>query len=137
MNPPETTQKNPASRVELTRKEMGNLFGVSIETIKRRTEDGTLKPNARNARVLRYGENDVQAMIQLGYRMSDEPAQTYGFKADSLEPVKTLVQSPAGNEDRHRALRKMLDEHRDDLISKYIIARWVATLVLNDEWDPT
>lgn len=96
-----------------------------------------MKPLAKNARVLRYGDNDVQAMIQLGYRMSDDLAETYGFKAGQAELDKVVGQPTAGTGDRHRDLRKMLDEHRDDLISKYIIARWVATLVLNDEWDPT
>jgi len=137
-----TTQENPPSEVELTRKEIADLFGVSGETIKRRTSEGHLKPVAKNSRVLHYGEKDIHAMVKMGYRLDGTRAQSYGLSPDipvTPQPVhasRDQTQAPA-SPDRHAELRKMLHQHRDDLISKYIILRFVATLILNDELDPT
>ena len=135
-------QEYPPLKVELARKEIADLFGVSGETIKRRTFDGALKPVAKNSRVLHYGEKDIQAMVKMGYHLDGTRAQTYRLSSDMSGPhhpthtPRDQTQPPI-SPGRHAELRKMLHQHRDDLISKYIILRFAATLILNDELDPT
>lgn len=134
--------ENPPIEVELARKEIADLFGVSIETIKRRTAEGHLKPVSQNSRVLHYGEKDIHVMVKMGYRLDGARAQTYQLSQQISTPhnpghiQRDQTPSPA-SPDRHAELRKMLHRHRDDQISKDIILRFVATLILNDELDPT
>ncbi len=135
-------QENPPIEVELTRKEMADLFGVSGETIKRRTAEGHLKPVALNSRVLLYGEKDIQSMVKMGYRLDGALAQTYQvLPSTSYEKAAGCVQEEQTRQmalpDRHTELRKMLAEHRNDLISQRIIMHFVAAIILTGEFNPT
>jgi DNA primase len=142
MNHHVEAQENPPIEVELARKEMADLFGVSGETIKRRTAEGQLKPVAKNSRVLLYGEKDILSMVKMGYRLDGTRAQKYQI-SPSLSvgkiPAHVSQEQPRlpALPDRHAELRMMLQQHRNDLVSKKIILRFAATLILDDELDRT
>lgn len=131
-------QENPPSEVELTRKEIADLFGVSCETIKRRTSEGHLKPVAVNSRVLRYGEADVQSMVKMGYRLDGCVAQTYsipaGIYAETLSSQATTVKSEALSvQEKDTDLLKLLKHYAQDPAAKSIMMRFFATMILQDD----
>ena len=132
----------PPRGVELTRKELGDIFGVSCETIKRRTKEGHLKPVAKNSRVLHYGENDIQSMVEMGYRLDRSRAQAYqlpfiGPAETQLGRAPQVPTQTSDSPDPHSELRKVLQQHRNDLVSKHIILRFAAALILDEEPRPT
>ena len=86
--------------IGLTRKEIAVLFTVSIETVKRRTAEGLLKPTIINSRVLRYTLADVRALARQGYRMDLLRAREYGIQPEGVSscamPALKLLESGAG-----------------------------------------
>ena len=132
-------QENPPTEVELTRKEMADLFGVSGETIKRRTAEGYLKPVAENSRVLRYGETDIQSMVKMGYRLDSSIAQTYNIPAcvyaekPSTFPPTTEKSEGLSGQEKDTDLFKLLKHYAQDPAAKSIMMRFFATMILQDD----
>jgi hypothetical protein len=135
MNHKNAAVKTPANGVEIKRKEIADLFNVSIETVKRRTNEGHLNPVALNSRVMHYGEKDIQAMAQMGYRLDEALSRKLGLSNVSSHPLQDSSREQlhsASQPDHHMELLKLLRKHNDP-ISKHIILRFAANLILTDD----
>ena len=77
-------KKTLSPDLRLTRKEIADLFSISVETVKRRTSDGLLKPDMVNSRVIHYTAKDVRAMVQQGYRLNLKKALTSGMRPEDV-----------------------------------------------------
>ena len=103
-----TLARVPRERL-ISRKELAQRWGVSLETIKRRSREGLLRPRRFNARLIRYSFNEVLAIEkeaegeppQRKYAFSPEPPETPNTsKAPSApktpkRPAKSETPSPA------------------------------------------
>lgn len=78
--PNSPTEKTLKPDQRLTRKEIADLFSVSVETIKRRTSEGLLKPIFVNPRVIHYTVNDVRTMVEHGYYLDAKKALAAGIR---------------------------------------------------------
>lgn len=67
-------KENSPETIQLTRSEMGDLFGMSDSTIKRQK---FLTPKKINARVIRYSLQDVHRMVEQGYVLLPDRAQAF------------------------------------------------------------
>jgi len=77
-------EKTLDSELHFTRKEIGDLFSVSAETVKRRTSEHLLRPIAVNSRVIHYTLNDVRAMMKQSYILDFKKALAYGIRPESV-----------------------------------------------------
>ncbi len=95
MNAIQPNKKNPPDHRRFTRKEIADLFTVSVETVKRRTVDGLLRPETVNSRVIHYTIDDVRVMVDQSYRLNLKKALLYGIQpADVGFPMPAKSMRP-------------------------------------------
>lgn len=78
----------------LERKELADLFGISVSTIKRLGTEGLIAPQHINSRTLFYTLETVQAMRRLGYRMDPEKAKCFGVPGLTPPPEPSPAPMP-------------------------------------------
>lgn len=104
------------SEIKLSRKELGDLFGISGSTIKRRSEDGTLRGTWANSRVVFYNLDDFHRLESLGYRMDPKKAFKLGLVTESSVSQfpgapSRQIQSRAAVSDEAKSLIHLLEAH--------------------------
>ncbi len=124
--------------IELTRQELADLFRVSPETIGRRTSDKSLNPRRVNSRVLRYGEDDIQSMIKMGYRLDPSRMDQYhipsGLHSENTPSANTECRSGNRAIEADRSdLLLQLREHAKDPATRSLMLRFFASLILQDD----
>lgn len=67
------------SSLHLSRKQLCALFRISKNTLKRREADGMISPVGPNARVLRYSNTDIAALVTAGYDPDLDVAKELGL----------------------------------------------------------
>jgi hypothetical protein len=87
----------PSDEPRLSRKEFGDLFHVSPETVKRRTREKLLNPEHVNSRVILYTPDDIQAMATKGYPLDFERAREFGIRPEDVG-CTSVRRSPLGKE---------------------------------------